>query len=192
MREKAVDAHDKLIVERRVAMRLAALAVITGFLLFVVGYFLGKKHAVSEFMSRIEHESLADQVYSSLQTMYELSDNANERSESTDSKSIEEVGNAQKSEEPQNVVAVSEIRKQYYLQIRDFSTQKSAQALVHRLKQKGVMAHIKVAEGTTQSGKKYRLYQVVSDFITDKQEAEKLALRIKQQEKLKKIPTIKA
>jgi len=51
------------------------------FIIFISGYFLGQKNAVERFSNKVEQESFADQLYSSMCTMHENKDNEYNESE---------------------------------------------------------------------------------------------------------------
>ncbi len=64
------DLNNSLIIERHLAHRLGALAILIAVVLIMLGYFWGKKQALEEFIQHIEQESLAEQVYSSISLLY--------------------------------------------------------------------------------------------------------------------------
>ena len=53
------------IPNRQVSMLIAALMMVL-FITFLGGYFFGKKYMVEQFVAKVEQDSFADQIYSSL------------------------------------------------------------------------------------------------------------------------------
>ena len=50
---------------------LLSLFIMSSFLVFVTGYFLGKKKAVEKFYNKVDQDSLADHIYYSVCSIYE-------------------------------------------------------------------------------------------------------------------------
>ena len=75
------------------------------FFIFIGGYFLGKKRAAQEFSYRIDQESLADQIYSSMCVLYENKDESEEMDQSPQESSSDSI-----SEAPEAIVPKSEFQ----------------------------------------------------------------------------------
>ncbi len=183
---------DVLTVDRRLASRLAALALIVGFFLFLVGYFLGKKQAIQEFMSKIEQDSLADQVYASMHALYDVSDTMQVPNESTIAGQENAQGSCDLASQQENAQEMQskETGKEYIAQIARFPRAKQARQLMQRLKKYGILATIKEQERSTMGGKKSAWYYVMTVPAAKKEELLKTIAKIKKHEPIKDIKII--
>lgn len=66
-------AHEIRISQRAAARLLLASAAVLGFTFFA-GYYWGKKSVAEQFLAQVDQEVLADKIYSSLCSLYDVSE----------------------------------------------------------------------------------------------------------------------
>lgn len=69
------DTHEKsssssLVIPRKQLTYITASLLMVGFVLFMGGYFLGKKVTIDQLLESVEQESLSDNIYASLCSLY--------------------------------------------------------------------------------------------------------------------------
>ena len=69
------ETEKNIAVTARQLIVALAFSVVLACFIFIAGYFLGKKRAAQEFSYRIDQDSLADQIYSSLCALYDSKEN---------------------------------------------------------------------------------------------------------------------
>ena len=149
---------------------------------FGAGYFWGEKRSAERFLQRIGQDSLSDQVYSSICSLYdsdsELKQNTEDDILEDDAEEVTKEESGQEAEE-ETVPKVA-----YYAQLVGFGTAKNAQQFVERLAKKGIITHVQGRKSRTARGKIINWYQVVTDPYTDKGALISLVEQVKEQERL--------
>jgi hypothetical protein len=177
---------------RQVGLLLSGL-IIAFFVFFISGYFLGKKQIADELMYKIEQESFADQVYSSLCALYDQ-DLDSAQIEETD-QLVSQDKNVLVPEKEEELIINNSIEpqtesvhlgKQYYAQLIGFGTQQAADQFAQRI---GKIAQVEVRarESSTAKGRKITWYQVVTKPFNDRDSLHNAVDRITKQEKLKGV-----
>jgi hypothetical protein len=175
------------------------------FLFFTSGYFWGQKKAAEYFCYRVDQESLADQIYSSLCTFYDV--RAQDDTGETEAESSSDINTAistqpeqkdntrvQPSAQPeitsaQHPSTAEPAQKQmsYCAALIGYGNKKSAIDFQNRLAKRGIDVIIKEQESNNKRGKKIVWYQVVTQPMTDQQEFMKLVDHIKRIERIKDV-----
>ncbi len=193
-------SNDGLFVPNRHESALVAGIIAVISLSFLTGYFLGKKQAIEPFTHKIEQDSFADQIFSSLCA---ISDQDYRADESDDTQLSEDTSAAVENEAPvavsqetaaapdsNNVVAEqarAAASERYYAQLVGFGTNKAAQKCAQKLQKKGVSVTVKTRHSTTAKGRKIAWYQVVTQPYNDRGKLENLVDRIAKEERLKGV-----
>lgn len=187
---------DIQINNRQAAWLLSGLFAI-GFFLFIAGYFLGQRQAVQSFSQKVDQESLADQISSSLFMLYdasapeeeeddvELSESeelANEESEEDQSSQTEDGETSERlvQDEPEN-------KLYYYAPLIGYGTKRAADKFCQKLTQQGIPVEVKSYPSRSPRGRKITWYQVVTKPYTDKHALEQLVTQISEREHLKGV-----
>jgi hypothetical protein len=185
------DMHGLFIPNRRLSGVLAGV-IISLFFAFVVGFFAGQRHIISNFSEKTSQDSFGDQVYASLCALTDMPET--EGNESSDEESNKDENNVDEEElldkNMQRSTDRSEIEESnpsYYAQLIGFSSLKSAQRCEQRLLNRGFSVEIKKRQSKTARGKAVAWYQLVTQAYENKEELQNIVDRITQQEKLKDV-----
>lgn len=189
--------NNGLIIEPRQASMLIAGGVLVTFLVFISGYFLGQKKALTEFSQKVDQESLADQIYSSLCVLYDVKPEDSQDDQETvvaDSQTSLPVEGSQETASSSEVVESSEQEtqptKHYYAKLSGFGTQKAALAFQKRLSEKDICVEIKKIQSRTKKGRLVTWYQAITPMFTDELAFLGVIERIKAYERIKDIVPI--
>ncbi len=176
-------SNNMLVVDKKTVSRVIAFLLLAWFFTFVIGYFWGKRHAVSTFAQKIEQESFADKIYYNTSLLYDQKTPQSTREEAT------KIENEQLKEEHeqislQSATKSSEAAKLYQAQIFG-GTQKAAQACCQRLQKNGIPVSVVKRLSKTPKNKTITWYQVVTEPFTNRQELELVLESVKFQEKIR-------
>lgn len=150
---------------------------------FGAGYFWGEKKSAERFLQRIGQDSLSDQVYSSICSLYDSNGELEQNTEN-DTLEIEEYAKEGNNQEAQETIVEAVSKVEYYAQLVGFSTAKHAQQFVERLSKKGIVTHVQERKSRTARGKIINWYQVVTDPYTNRAALISLVEQVKEQERL--------
>ncbi len=207
MDRKNDNEKNGLFIPTRQVSALVALAISLLGVMFMSGYFFGKKQMVDQFVVKAEQDSFSDQIYASLCALYDQDSEAiatmeqrNEtpiatHEEAVENKEIAVIQPKEKSDTTTqvNVVADSDMRVpsiQYYAQLIGYGTKKAADSFAQKLQKKDVPALVKIRISQTAKGRKTTWYQVVTKPFSDRKALESLTQSIAQDEKIKGIRVI--
>lgn len=178
--------------------KIVAALIAGAFLLFVSGYYLGKKTATESLMAEVESVAFADRIYSSLCTLYPSCSQEQEGPDSPDSSDVttEEQGSESESEVEFAIDSASSevISAQgseqnedlYYAPLAGYGTHEAALAVQKRFDYDGIKTVIREKHATSARGKKRLWYQIVTQPYTRK-ELDQLIQKIKKPYKLTDI-----
>jgi hypothetical protein len=191
--------------DKRQTSRIVALLLLIAVFVFVGGYFWGQRVAIDQLLNTIERDSFADQIYYSMNSLYDQKDGesgdgdsgedeAESQNESGDEGVVESTVKKSSGAPVQSVPAeqkknelssaTQKHEKKYYAQLAGFGAQKSAQQLVNQLARRGITVKILKKQSKTARGKVVVWYQVVTKDFSDPQELNALLATIKKHEKL--------
>lgn len=194
---------------RQLSLVVAGLMLLF-FFMFIVGYFYGQKNAAEQFTYRVDQESLADQIYSSMCGLYDNKSENDAAEESEEAEKIESSENVQApavqpvEKKPEQVApskpsqveapvaAGSSKSSSYYAELAGFSTQQAAQKCAKRLENKGISVLVKERQSKTSKGAKVSWYQVVTRPYTDKEALRESVVAIKKIEHIKDVRILNA
>ena len=189
---------------------LLSLFIMSSFLVFVTGYFLGKKKAVEKFYNKVDQDSLADHIYYSVCSIYE-NDAADIEQKSTedvaDSGAIATtqqtaVTTQELTEETDTSVATAievpaqespkqlsgqEKKENFYAELIGFGTLRAANRFCDKLKKQGFAVVLKKRRSRSAKGKTIYWYQVITEKFDNKSDLIAFVDIIKGKEKLKGI-----
>ncbi|MCL5436459.1 MAG: hypothetical protein M1549_01105 [Candidatus Dependentiae bacterium] len=156
-----------------------------GFLLFVSGYYLGKRRACEEFAFG-DDVQFAQKVHSALNSLAGRTGDAAD-AEATEAEAAEAEADEQAEGEVEGDAAKGSV--QAYAHLCGFGSRGAAQAYVKRLTARHVGAHIAERTSVSNQGRRVTWYQVVTDAM-DRAELCKVVAEIKKCDKLTDVSII--
>lgn len=169
-----------------------SLGILVCFFSFMAGYFIGQRKALERVAHTVEQDSLADQISSSLYSLYDTKVNGEEADDvdvsgelalemtSTNTGALSEEHVAGES-------AVVEPSERYYAQLVGFGTAKAANAFARRLQNKSMPVKVNTRRSKSAKGKIISWYQVVTHPFDTKDELETLVEKISKEERIKGV-----
>ncbi len=210
--EKKTDKDGLFIPSRQVSI-LVVVALAIACIVFLGGYFIGKKHMMEQFVARIEQDSFADQVYSSLCDLYdydmeetsiasqpleeqqlvEHSLEEQQLDQERNQKDTQLVSNiSADNETEQKQASVEELQSEqavaapsYYAQLLSYHSKRYADIFVQKLMKKNIPVEVRTRKSVTARGESKPWYQVVTKPYTDREELQVLVDRVSREEKIK-------
>jgi len=185
--------HTNITLTNRHIGWLISVVIVISLGSFGAGYFWGEKKSAERFLQRIGQEAFADQVYSSVCSMYDSENEIEVRSENGNEGYQEESDKTQevvKKEAQQEIIQEINPKVAYYAQLVGFGTAKKAKQFVERLTRNGIVAHVRERKSKSARGKVILWYQVVSDPYTNKDALISLVEKIKHDEHLHDVRII--
>ena len=171
-------AKDGLFVPARQVSMLAAGALTIAAVVFLGGYFIGKKHMMEHFVAQVEQDSFADQVYSSMYAMYDHDVPTSEEQEAEQTAAQEADGELVLSDD----LSPSEA---YVGQLLSYHVRKYADGFVQKMAKKNISLEMHTRNSVTASGDTKEWYQVVTKPYTDRGELEVVVEQLSREEKIK-------
>lgn len=168
-----------LFVPARQVSMLAAGALTIAAVVFMGGYFIGKKHMMEQFVAQAETDSFADQVYSSMCALYD----ADTGGEPMLLVSEDE----QEQEEPllvHNATDSVDSSHAYVGQLLSYHVRRYADSFVQKLAKKNILLEVRTRKSVTAGGEIKEWYQVVTKPYTDRHELEVVVEQLSQEEKI--------
>lgn len=129
-------------------------SILTGFFIFISGYYWGKKHTITKLSEEISQGYLADKIESSTYKTNSLI--------RTEGKLESETKSDFNSEDNKET-------ELYYAQLAGFSSLSSAKITLTKINKSGVDAHIITRISKTARGTKKNWYQIISNSMTRKE-----------------------
>lgn len=181
-----------LFVPARQVSMLAAGALTIAAVLFMGGYFIGKKHMMEQFVAQAETDSFADQVYSSMCALYDA-DTGGESillavEDEQDPSSLDELRRtSDEGEEPllvQNTKNSVDSSFTYVGQLLSYHVRRYADSFVQRLAKKNIPLEVRTRKSVTAGGEAKEWYQVVTKPYTDRHELEVVVEQLSREEKI--------
>ncbi len=187
------------IPSRQISAYTALFFVLIG-VVFIAGYFFGKKQVVDQFVARVEQESFADHIYSSMCALYDQGEKPTTELIQRESFSEDLTIAAEVEPEAVNIIergetAFKELAKdvnhtqeqQFYAQLIGYGTQKAATHFAQKLQKKGICSFVKVRKSKSAQGKQTTWYQVVTAPFDDRKLLDQLTQQIAREEKIQGI-----
>lgn len=161
--------------------RLGAGLLMMFFFIFIAGYYWGKKQAVEQLASQFTQDSFADKVYSSLCSLYDVSEDEDKDKEEGDNEGEGESVDGESTEEGE-----SEPEKLYCAPLSSYATYAQAEAYNKKLLARSIPTRIVTRVSSSARGKKMTLYQVVTQPLP-LEKLEQCVAQIKKVDHLKDI-----
>ena len=198
--EKKSDNEGLFIPVRHVTLLVVgAFSVIC--IVFFGGYFIGKKHVMEQLVAKLEQDSFADQVYSSLCELYDYDDQqavdtVADQTDCSQELSEEHVNEVLFSPLPVAetssdafqgpAIAQSEVvLPQYFAQLIGYQSKRYADMFAKKMEKKNIPVLVKIRKSITARGKTKEWYQVITKQYTDWQELQAVVDRVSREEKIK-------
>ena len=206
-------SSDEIVLTKRQVSMLMASMVLFCLLVFIVGFFVGKRTVLEDYSAKITKEALHDQIdfllttqsmQSSQETALDLSDNLPEILITPELNTNASIVAAPENIEPlivkadvapvQNVSVVSENQSiqdvpvkqgKQYAQLIGFGTKKAAQIFVARLKKQNIPVILKTNISKTASGKQKVWYQAITPTYNSYEELQEQIAKIKHLERIR-------
>ncbi|MCL5875868.1 MAG: hypothetical protein M1114_05340 [Candidatus Dependentiae bacterium] len=182
---------------------IVSIILLLSFFVFMAGYFLGQKRGVEKFSNKMEQDSLADQIYSSMCTLYDVNEDLSDASEDGGSEANNENSENRTTPEKNDskVALTQEVvtdaikdatitqagASSYCAQLLGCGSMKTAEQFVNRWHKKGVELEIKTRQSKSAKGKVQRWYQVITARYSNKEDLDSLVQRIASQERLQDV-----
>jgi hypothetical protein len=194
--------HFLALTARQISL-LSSGILLSCFFIFISGYFLGKKNASEQFLYKIEQESLADQIYSSMCILSDKDEiESNEDGDANESDG-EETENEQDSTtiqadnsqvaENQEIKLTPQVKGPlYFAQLAGFGSQETANKFALKLKAQGYPVTVVERSSKTAKGKTVFWYQVVTEKFEKKDDLITLVNTIKKSERLNGVQMVTA
>jgi hypothetical protein len=198
-----IDHETCLVLSTRQISWISAALLLLFFFVFMTGYFIGHQRSLRSFSTKLDQESFADRIYSSLYALYDKGDeeDADEQDDSEEQenapgeKKTESLIDAAKQPAAQAVVensvtkpiesAVS--KTYYYAEIAGFGSKVAAEKFAQRLHAKNIKVQINKRQSKTVKGKEVVWYQAVTDSFNSKKQLLAVVARLKQEDHLKNV-----
>ena len=185
--------------------------IISSFFIFISGYFLGKKKAVEKFYNKIDQESLADNIYYSVCSIYDTDKSVEQKSTEDSSNEIisEQVklvcDNTIKKVDTKAQHAIKKMVKEplggeitlpkdnkttqesFYAELIGFGTLRAANNFAQKLKKQGFSVVVKRRVSRTPKKRRITWYQVITEKFDNKSDLIAFVDIIKDKEKLKGV-----
>ncbi len=210
---KTEKSHQNAIVVRYGALpAIVAVILLLMAASFLVGFFRGQRYKAEQFLERFTHDTLSDQIYSSMFSLYDsgfespLNTGSEQKDEEplseskasedveqdvVESVSDEEDDGSEIAENGSAVERVADLSTNYYAQLIGFGSRNRAEAFVKKLANRGIQVQLQKRLGKSQkNGKAITWYQVTTPIFSDRHTLEALTARLAKEEKLHDIRII--
>ena len=180
---------DGLFIPGRQVSKLVVGGIAAACIVFMGGYFIGKKHTMEQLVANMEQDSFADQVYSSLCNLYEYDAQAMvvAHQEATDQEMP--VGESPL-EEAQEQEAEETMEEQadgpaYAAQLLSYHVRRHADDFVQKLAYKNIPLKVRARKSVTAGGEAKEWYQVVTKPYVDRDELQLVVDQVVREERIK-------
>ncbi len=175
---------DGLFVPARQVSMLAASALAVAAVVFLGGYFIGKKHMMEHFVAQVEHDSFADQVYSSMYAMYD--DAPASEDQEREWAQEEEAGETADEQADSELVLSDELSLEAYVgQLLSYHVRKYADGFVQKMAKRNIPLEVRTRKSVTANGDAKEWYQVITKPYTNRGELEVVVEQLSREEKIK-------
>ena len=181
---------------RHTAAYSAAAVLLLG-ITFFGGYFFGKKQMAEQFIMKIDQDTFADQIYSSLCALYtpdesgtkELLMAQHEVDEEKKTVALVDMIATTATEELARETEQLDAKSSpsYYAELIGYGTRKAAELFVQKINKKSISVELKERKSVTAQGKKREWYQVVTGRYKNRENLEKITDRLAREEKINGI-----
>ncbi len=182
---------------RHTAAYSAAAVLLLG-ITFFGGYFFGKKQMAEQFIMKIDQDSFADQIYSSLCALYDGEEPVTkgllvaENDAATPAKETVPLVDMVATTTTEESVSMAEqlgakSGPSYYAELIGYGTRKAAELFVQKMNKKSISVELKERKSVTAQGKKREWYQVVTGRHKNRENLERITDRLAREEKINGI-----
>lgn len=176
-----------LCVSKKQVSRLVVASMILGFIVFVCGYYLGKRNAAQELIFEMQQELLVPSQHSLISSLHDATARLTSDKELTNIN--DQDGSTWQAENDAPIPTIStersEASKVWQAQLAGWGTYKEAVRCVQLLKKAGMETRIVQRKSMSPHKDKVRYwYQVVSGTFSDKTELERLVNIVSQRVKI--------
>lgn len=173
---------DSLILSKRQSSIAAAALIFLLFFVFVMGYFLGTKHATDEFVAQINQETFADQIFASVHSLSQQKDTT----PIVESSALDATTLTSLASKPEEVV--EDAGTHYAAELIGYATEKAAKQFIDRVaRDSHIDLELRTRTNVKHRGKQTVWYQVVTPKFKSEKELEAAITCITKTEKLHDI-----
>jgi hypothetical protein len=185
--------NDVLIMTKRQTSCVVACLLFDLFMSFMVGYFLGTKHATEEFIAQMQQDLIAEQLLASA-CIHPTEKKAIPVSATVPISSSDTTQQQQQQHaallatNTQEKELVAEIASEYAAELIGFGKREAAQQFINRIaKDMDIELELRTRQSKHQKGKTVTWYQVVTKRYKDKKELDTIVKMIAKKESLHNI-----
>lgn len=189
-----------LVFHKKMVSRLVALLLFMGFIVFVIGFFFGKKQGAEDFGHRIEHENFSDQIHFALSSLYDKDANGQKYHESetvavnhdTSENILHEdiTSCATENDHGKKVQSTQNTTSVHYVAQLFGGKQKAVTDFAQRLSKHGIDIVIRERLSKSARGKNITWFQAITKPYADKNELTSIVALIKKLEKINDVTII--
>jgi hypothetical protein len=207
-RKRKYTKKEGLFVPARQVSMLVAGALMLVAIVFLGGYFVGKKHMMEQFVAQVETDSFADQVYASMCSLYEVHTddelmllatnedseeqsqwNSSDESKKKEREKIEEEAGAVLTKASSEALVLEGEAPSgspaYVGQLLSYHVRQYADSFVQRVAKKNISLEVRTRKSVTACGEQKEWYQVVTKPYADRHELEVVVGQLSQEENIK-------
>jgi Tfp pilus assembly protein PilO len=170
--------HDHLIMSKKTLSHIVSFLLLVGFLIFMIGYLLGKRKAMQEFSEIHKQNLFGEHVLQAF----------------ADMQPVQQGPSAPEVVRDANYESQGNVFGKFYAQLVSFGTLNGAQEVVNRLQRNGINTTIIKHKATVPHAKGAKVvhwYQVVTDSYSSPEELQSVVAGIKKIVKLHDIRIVK-
>ena len=182
---------------RQVSGAIVAVLAVAA-VLFMSGYVVGKKQVVEELMAQVEHDVFADQIYSSMCSLYDAGSSLEriacaipKRQEGEHECSLEDVSSEESLVQDELSGGCPPADAPFYVgQLLSYHARHYADAFVQKVARKHIPLEVRTRKSVTAAGKTKKWYQVVTKPYSDRQELERIIEQVAYEENIKGVKIV--
>ena len=177
-----------LYLDRKTASQASAGLLIILFLIFTIGYFTGKRHALHEIVQQSHQESFNDAITTALDSAYQAQ-NCTLYDPITQDQTFAQPDTIEIAQETSMIQDVnsSTPATRYYAELVGFGARRNAVAFSEKLNQRGIDVTIQERVSSSREGKKVTWFQILTPQFEHKEKLNDLISTIKKYETLHDI-----
>lgn len=171
-----------LALSARQTSMLVASVCMAAVLVFLGGYVVGKKQSFAQVIAQIEHDSLADQIYASVCSLYEAESDHELGAHHEYHDQLAGETSALKC--PVSTAQEKNEASLYVGQLLSYHIRPYADQFVQKMAKKNVPLEIRTRKSVATNGEVKEWYQVVTKPYEDRHELELVVEQVSQEEKI--------
>lgn len=186
------DHKNQLVFDAKQTSWIMSASLLLLFFVFMIGFFIGKHHALEQFSETLDQESIADKIYSSLYATYEGkpgvdSLQADIQDALPDASCKQDLDPEDQETDDAGSSKTTASKPAYYATLIGFSAKSSAEKYAEHLTKLGYAIELKICKSVTSKGRLINWYQILTKQYESRTELEALVATLKKREYLNNI-----